>query len=330
MTDVLAPTITLHVNGRAVEVPRDRPHLLAALRDDLGLTAAKDGCSPTGQCGCCTILLNGKAVVACQISLEKAAGREVVTLEGLPEEERQRYATAFAATGALQCGFCTPGIVMRAKSLIDRKGADLKREDAARLLGSHLCRCTGYVKILDAVECLAQGVCPPLPEQGGVGTSGARYQGLELALGEKDYIDDMVVPGLLHGALRLADHARADVLRIDTTAALAAPGVVAVFTADDVPGTLKVGIIHKDWPVLIPVGGRTSFLGDALAVVVAEDRDQARAAAALIDIGYQVHRPFTDPLAALASDEDAVWGLGGNILSTSAYARGDVDAAFAE
>jgi xanthine dehydrogenase molybdenum-binding subunit len=329
MTDVLAATITLRVNGQSVEVPRDRPHLLAALRDDLGLTAAKDGCSPSGQCGCCTILLNGKAVVACQTSLEKASGREVVTLEGLPEEERRRYATTFAATGALQCGFCTPGIIMRAKSLVDRKGADLQRDDAARHLGTHLCRCTGYVKILDAVECLARGECPPLPPSGGVGASGARYQGPALALGDKDYIDDLVVPGLLHGALRLTDHARADVLRIGTAAALASPGVVADFTADDVPGTLKVGIIHKDWPVLIPVGGRTSYLGDALAVVVAEDRDQARAAAALVTVDYEVHTPFTDPLAALASDEPAVWGLDGNVLSTSAYERGDVDAALA-
>src|ERR1700712_3090240 len=155
--------VDLTVNGVAVTVRRDHPHLLAALREELDITSPKDGCSPSGQCGCCTVLVDGKAMVACQQSLEKMAGRAIVTLEGVDEAERDRYAEAFAATGALQCGFCTPGIVMRAKSLIDRKGDSLQREDAARLLGGHLCRCTGYVKILDAVECLAQGTLPDTP-----------------------------------------------------------------------------------------------------------------------------------------------------------------------
>ncbi len=162
---------------------------------------------------------------------------------------------------------------------------------------------------------------------GGVGSSGTRYQGFDLALGDKAYVDDLRPEGLLHGALKLADHARADIVRIDTTAAEAAPGVVRVFTAADVPGKLRVGLIHKDWPVFIPEGGRTSYLGDVLAFVVARDRDAARAAAALVDVEYRVLRPITDPLAALDDPQDAVWELEGNVLSRSAYARGDVDAA---
>jgi xanthine dehydrogenase molybdenum-binding subunit len=317
---------TFTLNGAAVEVPDDRAHLLVALREDLGIISAKDGCAPSGQCGCCTVLLDGKAVVACQVSLEKVAGREVVTLEGI--EERQRYADAFAAAGALQCGFCTPGILVRTKALLEKD--DLTREKAARHLGAHLCRCTGYIKILDAIEALARGESPVPCLDGGVGARAGKHQGTALSAGTRPFIDDLSPEGLLHAVLRLADHARADVVRIDTTAAAAVPGVEAVLTADDVPGELRVGLIHKDWPVFIPEGGRTSYLGDVLAVVVAADRATAERAAALVDVAYEVLTPIVDPDAALAGDEDAVWGLDGNELSRSTYARGgDVDAALA-
>jgi xanthine dehydrogenase molybdenum-binding subunit len=239
-------------------------------------------------------------------------------------------ASAFAATGALQCGFCTPGIVVRVASLLEKKGAALDRDTAARHLGAHLCRCTGYVKILDAVELLAKGEEPAPVPLGGVGTSGTRYQGLALAMGEKHYVDDLRVDGMLHAALHLAQHARADVLAIDTAAAEAVPGVVRVLTAADIPGVLKVGLIHHDWPVMIPVGGRTSYLGDVLAVVVAEDRETARRAASLVEVTYAPLPPITDPEVAVTTDEDAVWGLDGNILSRSVYARGDVDGELAQ
>ena len=108
------------LNGESVTARDDHPHLLSALRDELGITSAKDGCSPTGQCGCCTVLIDGKARVSCQTSMEKVAGSEVVSLEGVDEAEVNRMADAFAACGALQCGFCTPGIVMRTKALIDK------------------------------------------------------------------------------------------------------------------------------------------------------------------------------------------------------------------
>jgi xanthine dehydrogenase molybdenum-binding subunit len=322
-------TVTFTLNGDQVAVRADHPHLLAALREELDVTSPKDGCSPSGQCGCCTVLVDDKAVVACQMTLERIAGRTITTLEGLPEPERDRYARCFAATGALQCGFCTPGIVMRTKALVDKKGAGLERADAARHLGAHLCRCTGYVKILDAIELVARGDTPACDAPGGVGSAGVRYEARELTLGDRDYVDDIRLPGMLHGALRLADHARAHVVRIDTTAACAEPGVEAVFTAADVPGELRVGIIHTDWPVFIPEGGRTSYLGDVLAIVVATDRETARRAAARIDVEYDVLRPITDPLAAIDDPEAAVWELDGNVLSRSAYARGDVDTALA-
>ncbi len=317
----------LTVNGAQVTVFATHPHLLSALREELGVLSPKDGCSPSGQCGCCTVLLGGKPVVACQVGLDRAAGADIVTLEGLPVDERARYADAFAGTGALQCGFCTPGILLRVKALVDKKGAALDRDTAARHLGAHLCRCTGYTKILDAVEALAGGRETEVALPAGIGASGARYQAVELALGEKEYVDDLRPHGLRHGALRLADHARAEVVRIDTAAAAALAGVDAVLTAADVPGELRVGIIHKDWPVFIPEGGRTSYLGDVLAFVVAKDRETARQAAALVDVEYRLLRPITDPISAIDDGEDAVWGLDGNVLSRSTYARGDVEAA---
>ncbi len=327
MTFTTPKTTSFRLNGGHASVRSDHPHLLAALREELGITSPKDGCSPSGQCGACTVLLDGKAIQSCLVEMNKAAGKEVTTLEGFDPEERERLATAFAVTGALQCGFCTPGILVRTKALLDQKGKDLTRETTAGRLGGHLCRCTGYTKIFEAIEMLRDGAVP-IPElPTGIGKSGAKYEARELALGDRGYVDDMVVDGMLHAALKLADHARANVLRIDTSAAEAADGVVAVYTGADVPGELRVGIIHTDWPVFIPEGGRTSYLGDVLAIVVAESVDVARRAAELVDVEYEVLPPFTTADAALASDEDAVWGLNGNILSRSEYARGDVDEA---
>jgi len=318
------------LNGVPVDCSDEHPHLLAALREELGIISAKDGCSPQGQCGCCTVLVDGKAQVSCLMALSKVAGREVTTLEGLDDAEVDRLARAFAAKGALQCGFCTPGILVRAKSLLDKKGASLTRDDAARHLGAHLCRCTGYTKILDAIELLASGAEPVLPEPPkGVGSAGLKVEALELAAGRRPFIDDLRPEGLLHGALRLTDHARARVLRIDPTKALAAPGVVAVFGAADVPGELRVGILDRDWPVFIPEGGVTSYMGDVLAIVVATSVSAARRAAALVEVDYEVLRPITDPVAAIDDPEDAVRGLSGNVLSKTAYRRGDVDAALA-
>ena len=320
---------TFDLNGTTITASGNHPHLMAALRDELGVISPKDGCAPSGQCGCCTVLVDGRARVACQTSMERAEGAQVLTLEGFNAAERDLYATTFAAHGALQCGFCTPGILVRTKALIDRKGTKLTREEASRHLGAHLCRCTGYTKILDAVESLAAGEVPVVEPRGGIGTSGLRYEACALSLGDRPFIDDMAPPGLLHATVRLADYARADVVAIDTTAAEAVEGVERVLTAADVTGELRVGLIHQDWPVFIPEGGRTSYLGDVLALVVAVDRETARRAAGLVEVEYAPLKPFNDPVVAARSDEDAVWGLDGNVLSVSAYARGDVEEALA-
>ncbi len=319
------PTVSFRLNGEDVSVRADHPHLLAALREELGVTSPKDGCAPSGQCGCCTVLVNGRALVSCQVPLTRAKGREITTVEGLDPVERDRLARGFAATGALQCGFCTPGIVIRTKALIDQKGSALDRRTINGRLGAHLCRCTGYTKIVEAIELLASGEpIPSVARPGGVGKNGAKYEAIELSLGDRPYIDDLASPMMLHAALRLTDHSRADVLAIDTSPAEAYPGVVRVITAADVPGELRVGLIHKDWPVFIPVGGRTSYSGDVLAMVVAGDVQTAREAAELIKVEYRVLTPISDPEQALSS-EDAVWELDGNLLSRSVYERGDVE-----
>ena len=320
-------TINFMLNGAPVSVRPSHPHLLSALREELDVTSAKDGCSPMGQCGCCTVMIDGKVQISSTYDVAKVAGRQVTTLEGVDEDERTKYSDAFAACGGLQCGFCIPGIVMRAKAQVDKKGSDLKRDDMARHLGAHLCRCTGYVKVLDAIEAVAQGrkVDPSLP--GGVGTSGAKFEAPQLALGDRGYVDDIRVPGMVHGAVHLTQHVRADIGAIDTSAALAADGVIAVYTAADIPGAQYVGIIYKDWPIFIGVGQRTSYAGDVLAFVVAATKQQARLAAELIDVTYRVHRPITDPVAAIDDPEIAVFGTTSNVLSTSAYTRGDVDSA---
>ena len=317
------------VNGTPVEVRQPHPHLLSALREELNITSPKDGCSPSGQCGCCTVLIDGKAVVSCQTSLEKVAGKSVTTLEGVDTAERAKFSSAFAACGGLQCGFCIPGIVVRAKAQIDKKGAALKREDMARHLGAHLCRCTGYAKILEAIECVAKNEIPAIPPTAGVGTRTPKYEAEALTMGDRGYIDDLRVPGMLHAALHFTQHVRATVKSINIEHARKAAGVKAVYTAADIPGELMVGIIYKDWPVMIPVGGRTSYAGDVLAIVVADTRLNARAAATLIEVDYDVHTPITDVDVALTSSEVAVWQTNDNVLSTSTYKRGDVETAFA-
>jgi len=217
---------------------------------------------------------------------------------------------------------------VRAKAQIDKKGAGLKREDMARHLGAHLCRCTGYVKILDAIETVAQKVDREILTTGGLGVRVAKYEAEALALGDRGYIDDMRLPGMLHAALVFTKHARADVLGIDTTNALARPGVKAVFTAADIPGELMMGIIYKDWPVMIPVGGRTSYAGDVLAIVVADSRINARSATEFVSVEYNALAPITDAKVAVNSTDLAVWRTDSNVLSKSTYKRGDCDLAF--
>jgi xanthine dehydrogenase molybdenum-binding subunit len=322
--------VDLTLNGEPVSVDvRPGMSLLELLREELRVTSVKDGCAPEGSCGACTVLLDGKAVVSCAQKAEHAEGRSLVTQEGLPAGERERWADCFVASGASQCGFCSPGILMKAEAFL-AKHPEPSREEIARAIAGNLCRCTGYVKVVDAIELMAgarRGEPVPEPERSGrVGARAARYQGRELALGDKPYVNDLRPDGLLHGALRFSDHPRATVLAIDISKAQAHPGIVAVLRAGDVPGERVQGLITRDWRQLVAVGETTSYVGDVLAIVVAESRHAAREAAALVEVGYEVLEPVTDPFAALEPDAPALHE-GGNLLSTSVVKRGDVDEA---
>jgi len=322
----------LVLNGKQISVdPEPGESLLEVLRERCGLRSMKDGCAPEGSCGACTVIVDGRAVVSCAQPASRVAGRQVTTLEGLSAEARTLWGDSFAVTGAAQCGFCSPGIVMKAHALLEREAAP-SREAVARALAGNLCRCTGYVKVIDAVERVAaarRGDPSPEVEIGsGVGSRTMRHGARELALGQQAFVNDLVEPGMLHGALRFSDHPRAVVIRIDTSRAAAAPGVVAVVTAADVPGERIVGLIANDWPVFVAEGETTRYVGDVMAAVAARTRRQARAAAALIDVEYEVLTPVSDPFAALEPDAPAIHARG-NLLETAVVRRGDAGAALA-
>jgi selenium-dependent xanthine dehydrogenase len=324
----------LTLNGKPVVAePREGESLLELLRDDLGLRSLKDGCAPEGSCGACTVLVDGHAVVSCAQKAARVEGKHVVTQEGLGEEVRREWAERFAAAGASQCGFCSPGIVMKAEAFLT-KHPEPTRDEVARALLGNLCRCTGYTKVFDAVESVAalrRGEALPEPEAAagaGVGARAPRYEATELALGDKPFAADLVVPGMLHGALRFSDHPRARVLRVDTSRAEAFPGVVAVVTAADAPGERAQGSITKDWRQFVAPGEVTSYVGDVLAAVAAESRAAAREAAALVEVEYDVLDPIADPFSALVEGAPLLHE-GGNVLSVSKVKRGDVDAALA-
>ena len=328
----------LTLNGRVVDVAvPDGSSLLELLREECGLRSMKDGCAPEGSCGACTVIVDGRPVVSCAQPATRFAGRAVETLEGLPPDTRRGWANAFVDSGASQCGFCTPGIVMKAEALL-RRTARPTDEDVARALAGNLCRCTGYIRVIEAIQAVAAeraGYGPTRRPTDGVGAAGnaigqpaPRYDGVAQVLGDQQFVGDMSVPGMLHGAVRFSDHPRARVLRIDASAAARAPDVVRVVTWRDVPGERFQGLISGDWPVLVAEGEETRYVGDMLAFVVARTRRAARAAAALVEVECEILPPVTDPDAALAPGAPPLHP-GGNLLSTSVVRRGDVDGALA-
>jgi xanthine dehydrogenase molybdenum-binding subunit len=306
--------------------------LLDVLRQRCHLISPKRGCAPAGQCGSCVALVDGEPHATCTIAAEACEGRAVVTVEGLPPAERAEFADAFTATHGLQCGFCTPGLVIRAHHLLAVNPAPSRAEIAAAL-GDHLCRCTGWVKVIDAIDRVARGrrgePLETLPATGGVGVRVERYRARELALGERPFVDDLSEPHMLFGALTLSAHARAHVWRVDTRRARAVPGVVAVVTAADVPGERWNGLIHADWPAFVAVGEEVRCVGDVLAAVAAETEAAARAAAALVEVEYEPLPPVLSPDESLADDAPRVNPVHANLLSRSVIRRGDADAALA-
>jgi xanthine dehydrogenase molybdenum-binding subunit len=331
MTRMLGREITLIVNGTPRHVrPRHGEPLLVTLREQLGVISVKDGCRPEGQCGACTAIVRGHARVTCTLPTESLDGAEIVTLEGIAAADRELLARAFAAAGAAQCGFCIPAIALHATALVAHHPSPTRGE-IAKALDVHLCRCTGYAKILDAVELFAKAkrgerIPAPLTE-GGVGAPVVRAEASPL--GGRVYIGDLARPGMLHGAVVLSAHARADVLAIDVTRAAALPGVVAIVTAADVPGERWYGLLIPDWPGFVAVGEEVRCGGDVLAAIAAEDEATAREAAKLVDVTYAPKTPVLDPEEALREGAPRVNPKHENLLSRSILQRGDADAALA-
>ena len=317
------------VNGQQV-VCSENKKLIRFLRDDLHLTSVKNGCSE-GACGTCTVLIDGKATKACVQQTDRMEGRSVVTCEGLSARERAVYAYAFTEAGAVQCGFCTPGMVMAAKALLDREPNPTPQQvkDAIRL---NICRCTGYKKIEEAILLAAKvfregAEVPHRVLKGIVGENLDRVDAPAKALGDAKYADDLYLDGMIYGTAVRSAYPRARVLSIDTAAAKAAPGVVCVLTAEDIPGTQKIGHLKQDYDVMIPVGKITHFLGDAIALVAAETDEQARAAAALVKVEYEPLPPVLNMTDGLRDEILVHESNGTNVLSHEHLVRGNADEA---
>jgi len=237
--------IALTVNGSPVAAHIARSTtLLELLRDRLGLTGVKDGCSQ-GDCGCCTVVLNGEATKACLVNAAKAHGADVLTIEGLSQDGRPHpLQQAFVEAGAVQCGYCTPGQVMAAAALL-RRNPSPTRQQVLEALSAVLCRCTGYIKVADAVLLAAarlrgEGAPRPAPAGNGrglrvVGTPLVLRGAMERALGSARYAGDRRRDGMVFAQVLRSPHHHARILRIDAAAARALPGVLDVITAADFP-----------------------------------------------------------------------------------------------
>ena len=320
------------VNGVLRTTEEDKP-LLRYLRDDLKLFSVKDGCSE-GACGTCTIVVDGKAVKSCVLTTKKAVGKTILTVEGLPEHEQEAFVYAFGKVGAVQCGFCIPGMVMAGKALIDRN-PNPTEADIKKAIRGNICRCTGYKKIIEGIALTAailrgdEKIDPEL-EKGdiyGVGDRAFRTDVRGKVLGTGAYCDDVEMEGMVHGSAIRSQYPRARVLDIDASAALAMPGVLAVLTAEDVPNN-KVGHIQQDWDVFIAKGDITRSVGDAICLVVAEDEKTLEKAKKAVKISYEPLEPVRTIQEAMAEDAPKLHP-NGNLCQQRHVTRGDAKTALA-
>lgn len=318
--------ITVHVNGKDYQAGQDKK-LMRFLRDDLRLTSVKDGCSQ-GACGTCTVLVDGKATRACIPMLSKLEGKKIVTVEGLSKREQEVYAYAFGRAGAVQCGFCIPGMVMCAKGLID-VNPDPTRLEVIAAIRNNICRCTGYKKIIDGILLSAKMFRENLPatdDEGVVlvGDAIRRIDASEKVLGTGEYPDDIYLDEMIYGSAVRSEYPRARVLAIHKEEAEALEGVIGVFTAEDIPGNVKVGHLKQDWDTMIPVGKVTHYLGDAICLVAAENQDILERAKSLVKVDYEVLDPVLDPFDAMKEGAPLVHESG-NVLAHEHLVRGNAD-----
>ena len=319
------------VNGKTYTVT-ENVSLMRFLRDELRLTSVKDGCSE-GACGTCTVIIDGKAVKACIQKISNLDGKSVITAEGLSEREKQVYSHAFSEAGAVQCGFCIPGMVMCAKALID-KNPSPSPEDVKYAIKNNLCRCTGYKKIEEAILLAAEiirenrEITNPV-STGLLGESMSRVDASAKALGEAKYADDFYMDGMVYGSALRSEYPRAEILSIDKSEAESMDGVLCVMTAEDIPGTQKVGHLKRDWDVIVPVGKTTHYLGDAVALVAAETPEILEKAKKAIKVEYNPLDGVFSPAEAMKDGAPLVHE-DGNLLSEEHLVRGDAEKVISE
>ncbi|HUS70584.1 MAG TPA: molybdopterin cofactor-binding domain-containing protein [Anaerolineae bacterium] len=325
--------IELHltVNGEpmAVRAPADMS-LLNLLRERLGLTGAKNGCSE-GTCGACTVLLDGHPVRSCRMKVQGLDGASITTIEGLSKDRKPHaLQLAFARQGAPQCGFCTPGMILTAKALLDEHPRPTL-EEMKRALNPVLCRCGSYQAIFRAIEDVAQemaGQTRPSAVLGPdvVGASVEKKDALEKALGAIEYGDDMKLEGALRGKVLWSAHPHAEIISIDTSAAEEMPGVHAVLTAKDVPGDNVYGPMVRDAQVMAL--DKVRFIGEPVVVVFADTEEQAEVARDACRVKYRPLPGVFTPEQALAPDAPQIHPQG-NIHHQAQIRKGDVDQGFA-
>lgn len=317
----------LKINGKLYEAGEDKK-LLRFLRDDLHLTAAKDGCSE-GACGTCTVLIDGKKVKACVPKISTLEGKEILTVEGIDPEEMKVYEHCFAEAGAVQCGFCIPGMIISAKSLLDVTLSPT-RQDVKKAIRGNLCRCTGYKKIEDAILLAAdffreKREIPAPPDKLHMNERFKRIDAAEKVNGSGIFADDIVLPGMVYAKCLYSKYPRAKVERIDVEKASRHPDCIRILTKKDVPCN-TIGHIKQDWDVLRGEGDITRYVGDALALVVSEKQESLEEILGLIEADLTELSPITSPYEALKGDAPLIHE-DGNVMSRANLIRGDADQA---
>jgi CO/xanthine dehydrogenase Mo-binding subunit/aerobic-type carbon monoxide dehydrogenase small subunit (CoxS/CutS family) len=305
--------------------------LLEFLRDDLGLMGTKNGCG-VGHCGACTVLVDGVAKRACLVKMSRVDGAHVETIEGLAKNGvLHPLQISFVNCGAIQCGFCTPGMIISAKGLIDRN-PNPTTEDIKKALKHNICRCTGYTKIFDAIfmaaEALREGKTLSLAtERKGLGTPVIRQDAVDKAMGKGIYTEDIPEEGSLYGELVLSTCAHGDIISIDTGKAKAIEGVVSVLTGEDIPGPNLIGIISKKQPILAT--DKVRYMGDAVAMILAESKEIAQRAAKLVEVVYHELPVILDMCKSKGNKSVSIHDTG-NVLSELHITRGNIEQGFRE
>ncbi|MCX6269823.1 MAG: selenium-dependent xanthine dehydrogenase [Bacteroidetes bacterium] len=318
--------IRFRLNGNDVEYKGDGEiSLLKFLRNEAGILSVKDGCSAQSACGACLVEADGRPRLSCVTKMKSLEGTSVLTLEGVPEPVKKRIGSIFVQKGAVQCGFCTPGFIMRTKILL-QTNPDPDIQQIREALKQHLCRCTGYKKIEEAIQEVSKvSKVIEVSKVNGVGMRVEKYQAYETAVGERKFVCDLEVEDMLFGVLRFSNHPRAKILQINTTEAEKMDGVIRIFTADDIPGHHKTGLIFQDWPLMVGVNETTCYMGDVVAGVVAINEETARKAAGKIHIEYEILKPVTDPYEALKDNSPWVHEDHGNLLENCIIRRGEAE-----